>query len=72
MFFHFYFYLYRDEDGGSPGAHVTQILGDATLDPSQALAAGALGYANEPESGSMLQVNNNRKREEKKLSLWYE
>ncbi|XP_068990947.1 citrate synthase-like [Neodiprion pinetum] len=54
-FLRLYITVNADEDGGSPGAHTTQILGDAILDPSQALAAGALAYGDEPRGGSMLQ-----------------
>ncbi|XP_012253635.2 probable citrate synthase 2, mitochondrial [Athalia rosae] len=54
-FLRLYITVNADEDSGSPGAHMTQILGYSTLDPSQALAAGVMAYADEPQGGSMLQ-----------------
>lgn len=51
------FSLKRDEDGGVPAVHVTEILGASQLDINQALAAGVLAYTNEPKSGTMSQVN---------------
>ena len=50
---------YRDDDGGVPGSHVTQILGTAQPTISQALAAGVPAFFNEPKTGTMSQVKKN-------------
>ncbi|CAL7944441.1 unnamed protein product [Xylocopa violacea] len=54
-FLRLYTVLNADEDGGIPGVHVTQILGASQLCINQALAAGALAYADEPKTGTMSQ-----------------
>lgn len=50
-------YCYRDENGGVPSVHITEILGASQLYINQALAAGALAYNDEPKSGTMSEVN---------------
>lgn len=49
-------YFYRDENGGIPGVHVTEILGASQSYVNQALAAGALAYTEEPKSGTISEV----------------
>ena len=48
--------IFSDDDGGIPGAHVTQILGMSQPAVSQALAGGIPAYINEPSTGTMSQV----------------
>ena len=59
MFFHIEFmkYFYRDENGGIPGIHITEILGASQSYVNQALAAGALAYVDEPKNGTVSEVN---------------
>ncbi|XP_017766296.1 PREDICTED: probable citrate synthase 1, mitochondrial [Eufriesea mexicana] len=54
-FLRLYVLLNADENGGIPGVHVTEILGSSQLCINQALAAGALAYADEPKSGTVSQ-----------------
>ncbi|XP_033217927.1 probable citrate synthase 2, mitochondrial isoform X2 [Belonocnema kinseyi] len=54
-FLRLYIAVNADDDGGIPGAHVTQILGTAQPAISQALAAGIPAYFNEPRTGTMSQ-----------------
>ncbi|XP_054004079.1 probable citrate synthase 2, mitochondrial [Hylaeus anthracinus] len=54
-FLRLYVTLNADEDGGVPAVHVTEILGASQLDVNQALAAGVLAYAVEPNSGTLAQ-----------------
>ncbi|XP_076181851.1 putative citrate synthase 2, mitochondrial isoform X1 [Ptiloglossa arizonensis] len=54
-FLRLYVTVNADEDGGVPAVHVTEILGASQLDINQALAAGVLAYADEPETGTMTQ-----------------
>lgn len=56
-----YLYGSRDDDGGVPGSHIAQIMGSSQFDASRALAAGVLAYANEPRTGTLHQVQINKK-----------
>ena len=51
--------LYSDEDGGTPAAHITQILGTSGMELSEALASGVTAYSNEPNTGTMHQAISN-------------
>ncbi|EZA49338.1 hypothetical protein DMN91_000390 [Ooceraea biroi] len=54
-FLRLYVTLNADDDGGTPAAHITQILGSTDLDINEILASSVLAYANEPRSGTILQ-----------------
>jgi len=61
--------LTSDDDGGAPVTHITQILGSTDLDLNEVLASSVLAYANEPKSGTMLQVNQRRSDYHRKIVI---
>jgi len=61
--------LTSDDDGGAPVTHITQILGSTDLDLNEVLASSVLAYANEPKSGTMLQVNQRRSDDHRKIVI---
>ncbi|EFN84182.1 Probable citrate synthase 1, mitochondrial, partial [Harpegnathos saltator] len=54
-FLRLYVTLNADDDGGTPAAHITHILGSTDLNINEVLASSALAYTDEPATGTMLQ-----------------